>query len=150
MTAKIHGANRLTRNSPQICGLSATYEQIQSPQHEISTANSGNSLLMVQSVLGGCKLDPKFSVQSNRSTSQDSPVFKQCVQPPRCVQPPARVNLKVLFGCNPAACRDRSEVFLRVQLPRGTCFRRGTYVILPAVKFCSIRPVLCGCVLKRE
>ncbi len=32
---------------------------------QISTANSGGSLLMVQSVSGGCKPDSKFAVQSN-------------------------------------------------------------------------------------
>ncbi len=44
-------------------------EQIWPPQYEISTANSGNSLLIVQSVSSGCKLDPKFAVQSNRPLS---------------------------------------------------------------------------------
>ena len=44
-------------------------KQIHPKQTKISTANSGGSLLMVQSVSGGCKLDSKFAVQSN--TSED-------------------------------------------------------------------------------
>ncbi len=40
-------------------------EQILRNRLQISTANSGGSLLMVQSVSGGCKLDLKFAVQSN-------------------------------------------------------------------------------------
>ena len=40
-------------------------EQILGNRLQISTANSGGSLFTVQSVSGGCKLDPKFAVQSD-------------------------------------------------------------------------------------
>ena len=45
-------------------------ERIWALQHEITTANSGNSVLMVQSVSGGCKLDLKFAVSSNTSQAR--------------------------------------------------------------------------------
>ncbi len=63
------GRVRLHRKQPQICGwcglvckqLNRTIRN----RPQISTANSGGSLLIVQSVSGGWKLHLKFAVQSN-------------------------------------------------------------------------------------
>ena len=72
------GCIRLHRKQPQICGwcglvCKQSNRSIRN-RLQISTANSGNSLLMVQSVSGGCKLNPKFAVQSN--TPQQKSLFE--------------------------------------------------------------------------
>ncbi len=92
------GPVRLTRNSPQICGWCGTNRT----EPTTPTRNfhlSGNSLLMVQSVSGGCKLDPKFAMQSNTSHVEQVTSGHTHLPPPRTATPQSTRTL--LPACSP-------------------------------------------------